>query len=151
MKIKGHTKKRADRATATLAYVSLQKACGLMEMRGQMKSRVMMNFSMDRIKTVMKFGGPLNTKTSYRIRMVPANHEMDAVIRDLCVEGSIWGLGAQNTQLYLKRTDLNPIARGCHEFIIHNILPSTNQSEVTLNSAPKIHHPPRDSGGASAP
>ncbi|MED6122572.1 hypothetical protein PIB30_040954 [Stylosanthes scabra] len=94
---------------------------------------------MDRIKTVMKFGGPLNTETSYSTWMVPTNHELDVVIRDLCVEGSIWGLGAQNNPLYLKRTNLDPIARDWHKFIIHNILPTTNQSEVTLNRARHIH------------
>ncbi|MED6188168.1 hypothetical protein PIB30_083406, partial [Stylosanthes scabra] len=37
------------------------------------------------------------------------------------------------------RSDLNPVARGWHEFIIHNIMPTTNQSEVTLNRAVLIH------------
>ncbi|MED6226392.1 hypothetical protein PIB30_103237 [Stylosanthes scabra] len=76
---------------------------------------VMMNFSMDRIKTVMKFEGPLNTEMSYRTRMIEGNQELDT------------------------RSDLNPIARGLHEFIIHNIMPTTNQSEVTLNRAVLIH------------
>ncbi|MED6223768.1 hypothetical protein PIB30_077282 [Stylosanthes scabra] len=44
---------------------------------------------MDRIKTVMKFEGPLNTEMSYRTRMIEGDQELDAVIRDLCVEGSI--------------------------------------------------------------
>ncbi|MED6124443.1 hypothetical protein PIB30_058908 [Stylosanthes scabra] len=100
---------------------------------------VMVNFSMDRIKTVMKFEGPLNTEMSYRTRMIEGNQEIGTVIRDLCVEGSIWSLGAQNSPLYLKRSDLNPIARGWHEFIIHNIMPTTNQSEVTVNRAVLIH------------
>ncbi|MED6138650.1 hypothetical protein PIB30_076404 [Stylosanthes scabra] len=100
---------------------------------------VMMNFSMDKIKTVMKFEGPLNTKMSYRTRMIEGNQELDTVIRDLCVEGSIWSLGAQNNPLYLKCSDLNPIARSWHELIIHNIMPTTNQSEVTVNRAVLIH------------
>ncbi|MED6202693.1 hypothetical protein PIB30_108107, partial [Stylosanthes scabra] len=76
---------------------------------------VMVNFSMDRIKTVMKFEGPLNTKMSYRTRMIEGNQELDT------------------------RSDLNPIVRGWHKFIIHNIMPTTNQSEVTLNRAVLIH------------
>ncbi|MED6200669.1 hypothetical protein PIB30_087500 [Stylosanthes scabra] len=71
--------------------------------------------------------------------MIEGNQELDAVIRDLCVEGSVWSLGTRNNPLYLKRSDLNPIARGWHEFIIHNIMPTTNQSEVTLNRAVLIH------------
>ncbi|MED6174086.1 hypothetical protein PIB30_065547 [Stylosanthes scabra] len=100
---------------------------------------VMVNFSMDRIKTVMKFEGPLNTQMSYRTWMIEGNQELDAVIRDLYVEGSVRSLGAQNNPLYLKHSDLNPIARGWHEFIIYNIMPTTNQLEVTLNRAVLIH------------
>ncbi|MED6176275.1 hypothetical protein PIB30_086559, partial [Stylosanthes scabra] len=100
---------------------------------------MLVNFSMDRIKTIMKFEGPLNSETSYRARMVEGNQDLDAVTRDLCVEGAVWSLGARNNPLYLKRSDLNPVARGWDEFIIHNIMPTTNQSEVTLNRAVLIH------------
>ncbi|MED6164908.1 hypothetical protein PIB30_094615 [Stylosanthes scabra] len=70
--------------------------------------------------------------------MVEGNQDLDAVTRDICVEGA-WSLGARKNPLYLKRSDLNPVARGWHEFIIHNIMPTTNQSEVTLNRAVLIH------------
>ncbi|MED6161655.1 hypothetical protein PIB30_062795 [Stylosanthes scabra] len=100
---------------------------------------MLVNFSMNRIKTIMKVEGPLNSETSYRARMVEGNQDLDAVTRDLCVEGAVWSLGARNNPLYLKRSDLNPVARGWHEFIIHNIMPTTNQSEVTLNRAVLIH------------
>ncbi|MED6209382.1 hypothetical protein PIB30_054086 [Stylosanthes scabra] len=94
---------------------------------------------MDRIKTIMKFEGPLNSETSSRARMVEGNQDLDAVTRDICVEGAVWSLGARNNPLYLKHSDLNPVARGWHEFIIHNIMPTTNQSEVILNRAVLIH------------
>ncbi|MED6152971.1 hypothetical protein PIB30_097055 [Stylosanthes scabra] len=100
---------------------------------------MLVNFNMDRIKTIMKFEGPLNLETSYRARMAEGNQDLDAVTRDICIEGAIWSLGARNNPLYLKRSDLNPVARGWHEFIIHNIMPTTNQSEVTLNRAVLIH------------
>ncbi|MED6224873.1 hypothetical protein PIB30_088357 [Stylosanthes scabra] len=100
---------------------------------------MLVNFSMDRIKTIIKFEGPLNSETSYRARMVEGNQDLDAVTRDIYVEGAVWSLGARNNALYLKRSDLNPVARGWHEFIIHNIMPTTNQSEVTLNRAVLIH------------
>ncbi|MED6127707.1 hypothetical protein PIB30_090635 [Stylosanthes scabra] len=73
---------------------------------------MLVNFSMDRIKTIMKFEGPLNSETSYRARMVEGNQDQDAVTRDICVEGAVWSLGARNNPLYLKRSDLNPVARG---------------------------------------
>ncbi|MED6140850.1 hypothetical protein PIB30_097411 [Stylosanthes scabra] len=79
---------------------------------------------MDRIKTIIKFEGPLNSETSYRARMVEGNQDLDAVTIDICVEEAIWSLGARNNPLYLKRSDLNPVAKGWHEFIIHNIMPT---------------------------
>ncbi|MED6224911.1 hypothetical protein PIB30_088745 [Stylosanthes scabra] len=100
---------------------------------------MLVNFSMDRIKTIMKFEGPLNSETSYRARMVEGNQDLDAVTRHICVEGAVWSLGGRNNPLYLKRSELNPVARGWHEFIIHNIMPTTNQSEVTLNRVVLIH------------
>ncbi|MED6214623.1 hypothetical protein PIB30_104917 [Stylosanthes scabra] len=100
---------------------------------------MLVNFNMDRIKTIMKFEGPLNSEISYRARMVEGNQDLHAVTRDICVEGAVWSLGARNNPLYLKRSDLNPVAKGWHEFIIHNIMPTTNQSEVTLNRAVLIH------------
>ncbi|MED6152249.1 hypothetical protein PIB30_090115 [Stylosanthes scabra] len=87
---------------------------------------MLVNFSMDRIKTIMKFEGPLNSETSYRSRMVEGNQDLDAVTKDICVEGVVWSLGARNNPLYLKHSDLNPVARGWHKFIIHNIMPTTN-------------------------
>ncbi|MED6199942.1 hypothetical protein PIB30_080568 [Stylosanthes scabra] len=100
---------------------------------------MLVNSRMDRIKTIMKCEGPLNSETSYGARMVEGNQDLDEVTRDICVEGAIWSLGARNNPLYLKRSDLNPVARGWHEFIIHDIMLTTNQSEVTLNRAVLIH------------
>ncbi|MED6202424.1 hypothetical protein PIB30_105302 [Stylosanthes scabra] len=41
--------------------------------------------------------------------------------------------------LKLRRQDLTPLARGCHDFFIHNIKPTSNQSEVTVERAVLIH------------
>ncbi|MED6197440.1 hypothetical protein PIB30_056506 [Stylosanthes scabra] len=68
------------------------------------------------------------------------NQDLDDVIRDLCVEGLVWALGARNNPLYLKRSNLNSIERGWHEFVIQNIMPTTNQSEVTIKRAVLIHY-----------
>ncbi|MED6177360.1 hypothetical protein PIB30_097445 [Stylosanthes scabra] len=97
---------------------------------------MLVNFSMDRIKTIMKFEGPLNSETSYRAQMDEGNQDLDAVTRDICVEGAVWSLGARNNPLYLKRSNLNPVAKGWHEFIIHNIMPTTNQSELHTSKPP---------------
>ncbi|MED6224220.1 hypothetical protein PIB30_081790 [Stylosanthes scabra] len=97
------------------------------------------NFSMESIKAVLRLDEQLESDTNFRRRMIPANQELENVIQDLCVRGSTWELGARNNPLYLKRRDLRPLARGWHEFIIHNILPTSNQLEVTVKRAVLIH------------
>ncbi|MED6176419.1 hypothetical protein PIB30_088044 [Stylosanthes scabra] len=75
---------------------------------------------------------PLNTEMSYRTRMIEGNQELDTVIKDLCIEGSIWSLGARNNPLYLKRSDLNPIARA-KRFGLRN------HSDAIMNIITKLH------------
>ncbi|MED6201595.1 hypothetical protein PIB30_096582, partial [Stylosanthes scabra] len=95
--------------------------------------------NMESIKAVLRLDEQLDSDTSFRRRMILANQELENVIQDLCVQGSTWVLGARNNPLYLRRRDLRPLARGWHEFIIHNILPTSNQSEVTMKRAVLIH------------
>ncbi|MED6149953.1 hypothetical protein PIB30_067547 [Stylosanthes scabra] len=94
---------------------------------------------MENIKAVLRLDEQLESDTNFRRRMIPANQHLENVIKDLCVRGSTWELGARNNPLYLKRRDLRPLARGWHEFIIHNILPTSNQSEITARRAVLIH------------
>ncbi|MED6164940.1 hypothetical protein PIB30_094969, partial [Stylosanthes scabra] len=68
---------------------------------------VLMNFSYEKVKQVMKFKGPLNTEMSYKTRMIPANLDPDAIIRDLCVEGAVWEFGSpQGFPTSLRRTTI---------------------------------------------
>ncbi|MED6127709.1 hypothetical protein PIB30_090689, partial [Stylosanthes scabra] len=97
------------------------------------------NFSMENIKVVLRLDEELELDTNFKRRMIPANQELQNVIQDLCVGGSAWELGAKNNPLYVKRHDLRPLATGWHEFIIHNILPTSNQSEVTVKREVLIH------------
>ncbi|MED6202234.1 hypothetical protein PIB30_103274 [Stylosanthes scabra] len=97
------------------------------------------NFNMENIKAVLRLDEQLESDTNFRRRMIPANQDLENVIQDLCVRGSTWELGARNNPLYLKRRDLRPLVRGWHEFIIHNILPTSNQSEITVKRAVLIH------------
>ncbi|MED6113306.1 hypothetical protein PIB30_069576 [Stylosanthes scabra] len=96
-------------------------------------------FNMLNIKAVLTLDEQLESDTNFRRRMNPANQNLENVIQDLCVRGSTWELGTRNNPLYLKRRDLRPLARGWHEFIIHNILPTSNQSEITVKRAVLIH------------
>ncbi|MED6152336.1 hypothetical protein PIB30_090939 [Stylosanthes scabra] len=39
----------------------------------------------------------------------------------------------------LRRQELNPVARGWHEFSIHSLIPSSNRSEIPVIKAIRIH------------
>ncbi|MED6138437.1 hypothetical protein PIB30_074230 [Stylosanthes scabra] len=61
------------------------------------------------------------------------------IIREFYANARIDPNNEVGPRFHTFRSDLNPVARGWHEFIIHNIMPTTNQSEVTLNRAVLIH------------
>ncbi|MED6154567.1 hypothetical protein PIB30_113776, partial [Stylosanthes scabra] len=67
--------------------------------------------------------------------------KLDEVLRELCIPEATWKLGTgQNPQpIQLRRKELQPLARGWLELIIHNIQPSSNRSEVTVARAILIH------------
>ncbi|MED6225100.1 hypothetical protein PIB30_090513, partial [Stylosanthes scabra] len=73
------------------------------------------NFNMENIKAMLRLDEQLESNTNFRRRMNPANQDLE------------------------NRGDLRPLARGWHEFIIHNILPTSNQSEITVKRAVLIH------------
>ncbi|MED6226469.1 hypothetical protein PIB30_104089, partial [Stylosanthes scabra] len=79
-------------------------------------------------------------ETDYNTRL-HSNQMLDEVLRDLCILGARWKLGSgQPPQpIQLRRKELQPLARGWLELIIHNIHPSSNRSEVTVARAILIH------------
>ncbi|MED6143979.1 hypothetical protein PIB30_011224 [Stylosanthes scabra] len=69
------------------------------------------------------------------------DQQLDAVIRDLCIQGASWkmGTGIDPKSIQLRRQELRPLARGWQELIIHNIIPTGNKSEITVARAVLIH------------
>ncbi|MED6212686.1 hypothetical protein PIB30_085947 [Stylosanthes scabra] len=55
--------------------------------------------------------------------------------------GATWNLstGHLRVPIQLRRQELNPIARGWHEFSIHSLIPSSNRSEIPVIRAILIH------------
>ncbi|MED6202462.1 hypothetical protein PIB30_105741 [Stylosanthes scabra] len=66
---------------------------------------------------------------------------LEDVLRDLCIPRATWklGTGQPPQPIQLRRKELQPLARGWLELIIHNIHPSSNRSEVTVARAILIH------------
>ncbi|MED6190548.1 hypothetical protein PIB30_106960, partial [Stylosanthes scabra] len=100
---------------------------------------VSFGFSKERIRDVLELRGTLDSETSFNVRKLRSNRDTDAILRDICVKGAVWETGAHMNPLKLRRQDLTLLTRGWHDFVIHNIKPTSNQSEVTVERAVLIH------------
>ncbi|MED6152250.1 hypothetical protein PIB30_090137 [Stylosanthes scabra] len=60
------------------------------------------------------------------------DQQLDQVLADLCIPGATWKLstGQLRVPIQLRRQELNPVARGWHEFSIHSLIPSSSRSEI---------------------
>ncbi|MED6128178.1 hypothetical protein PIB30_095117 [Stylosanthes scabra] len=69
------------------------------------------------------------------------DQQLDQVLTDLCIPGATWKLstGQLRVPIQLRRQELNPVARGWHEFSIHSLIPSSNRSEIPVIRAILIH------------
>ncbi|MED6125103.1 hypothetical protein PIB30_065380 [Stylosanthes scabra] len=74
-------------------------------------------------------GNTPGAKTDFNTRQ-REDQKLDEVIREICVPGARWKMSSSQPDqpIQLKRRDLTPLARGCHEFIIHSIIPTGNNS-----------------------
>ncbi|MED6198056.1 hypothetical protein PIB30_062470 [Stylosanthes scabra] len=82
--------------------------------------------------------GPLPNVASYYDRH-PNNLRIEEVQECLCVEGGEWVRHRDGRPHFLRRTDLDPMAKGWYEFVCRSIIPTTNRSEVTVERAVLIH------------
>ncbi|MED6200804.1 hypothetical protein PIB30_088808 [Stylosanthes scabra] len=69
------------------------------------------------------------------------DQQLDRVLADLCMPGATWKLttGQLRVPIQLRRQELNPVARGWHEFSIHSLIPCSNRSEIPVIRAILIH------------
>ncbi|MED6139133.1 hypothetical protein PIB30_081007 [Stylosanthes scabra] len=75
------------------------------------------------------------------IRKRPTEEELNLILRGLCEEGTTWkmGKGKDPKPIQLRRPELTNLARGWQEFVIHNLLPTGNKSEIIVARAMLIH------------
>ncbi|MED6163988.1 hypothetical protein PIB30_085236 [Stylosanthes scabra] len=99
------------------------------------------NFSPNNIRRMMRFkrettGAQIDYKTHQAL-----NQRLDEVLADLCIPGATWKLSSSQPPIpiQLRRTELQPLARGWKEFIIHSLVPTGNKSEITISRAIVIH------------
>ncbi|MED6210324.1 hypothetical protein PIB30_063092 [Stylosanthes scabra] len=102
---------------------------------------VPIDFSPKNIRIVMRFRAQVQGATTDFETRKEHDQQLDRVLADLCMSGATWKLstGQQREPIQLRRQELNPIARGWHEFSIHSLIPSSNRSEIPVIRAILIH------------
>ncbi|MED6189785.1 hypothetical protein PIB30_099389 [Stylosanthes scabra] len=99
------------------------------------------NFSPNNIRRVMRFKRETaGAQTDYKTRQA-LNQRLDEVLADLCIPGASWKLSSSQppVPIQLRRTELQSLARGWQEFIIHSLVPTGNKSKITTSRAILIH------------
>ncbi|MED6201349.1 hypothetical protein PIB30_094119 [Stylosanthes scabra] len=118
---------------------------------------VPVDFSPRNIQTVMRFRTQVQgAVTDFKTRK-EHDQQLDQVLADLCMPGATWmltiyrevldssalvvklNIGQLRVPIQLRRQELNPVARGWHEFSIHSLIPSSNRSEIPVIRAILIH------------
>ncbi|MED6184627.1 hypothetical protein PIB30_049267 [Stylosanthes scabra] len=98
------------------------------------------NFAPSDIKRVLKLKkDTLPNVGSYHERKANKDFRLEEVQECLCLEGGEWVHHRDGMPHYLKRTDLDPMAKGWYDFLCRSVLPTTNRSEVTVERAVLIH------------
>ncbi|MED6116808.1 hypothetical protein PIB30_103640, partial [Stylosanthes scabra] len=98
------------------------------------------SFAPSNIKKVLKLRkDPLPNVGSYEERKANKDYRLEEVLECLCLEGREWVLHKDGRPHYLRRNDLEPMAKGWYDFVCRSILPTTNRSEVTVERAVLIH------------
>ncbi|MED6128304.1 hypothetical protein PIB30_096434, partial [Stylosanthes scabra] len=92
------------------------------------------------IKRVLKLkSNPFPNAPSYHERKTNKDYRLEEVQECLCLEGREWVLHKDGRPYYLRRNDLEPMAKGWYDFVCRSILPTTNRSELTVERVVLIH------------
>ncbi|MED6121013.1 hypothetical protein PIB30_026086 [Stylosanthes scabra] len=98
------------------------------------------SFAPKDIKRVLQLRkNPLPNVGSYEERKANKDYRLEEVLECLCLEGREWVRHKDGRPHYLRRNDLEPMAKGWYDFICRSILPTTNRSELTVERAVLIH------------
>ncbi|MED6139749.1 hypothetical protein PIB30_086837 [Stylosanthes scabra] len=131
-----------DEYPQIMEQIALREAAGRDELPYKSFVRVKeVNFSPSNIRRVMRFKRETaGAETDYNTHKA-IDKRLDEVLRDLCVPGATWKLSSSQpvVPIQLRRTELQPLARGWQEFIIHSLVPTGNKSEITTTRAILIH------------
>ncbi|MED6190036.1 hypothetical protein PIB30_101798 [Stylosanthes scabra] len=106
------------------------------------------DFSPENLRNVMRFRAHVQgAATDFETRK-EHDQQLDQVLADLCIPGATWKLstGQLRVSVQLRRQELNPVARGWHEFSIHSLILSSNRLKIPVIRAILIHCIMREEG-----
>ncbi|MED6162391.1 hypothetical protein PIB30_070017 [Stylosanthes scabra] len=98
------------------------------------------SFAPSNIKRVLRLRkDPLPNVASDEERKANKDYRLEEVLECLCLEGREWVRYKDGKPHFLRRNDLEPMAKGWYDFVCRSIMPTTNRSELTVERAVLIH------------
>ncbi|MED6172489.1 hypothetical protein PIB30_050535 [Stylosanthes scabra] len=98
------------------------------------------SFAPSNIKRVLSLRkDPLPNVASYEERKANKDYRLEEVLECLCLEGREWVRHKHGRPHFLRRNDLEPMAKGWYDFVCRSIMPTTNRSELTVEKTVLIH------------
>ncbi|MED6189047.1 hypothetical protein PIB30_091831, partial [Stylosanthes scabra] len=98
------------------------------------------SFAPSNIKRVLRLRkDPLTNAASYEERKANKDYRLEEVLECLCLEGREWVRHKDGRPHFLRRNELEPMAKGWYDFVCRSIMPTTNRSELTVERAVLIH------------
>ncbi|MED6112067.1 hypothetical protein PIB30_058350 [Stylosanthes scabra] len=98
------------------------------------------SFAPKDIKRVLQLRkNPLPNAASYHERKANKNYRLEEVQECLCLEGREWVRHRDGRPHFLRRNDLEPMAKCWYDFVCRSILPTINRSELTVERTVLIH------------
>ncbi|MED6128817.1 hypothetical protein PIB30_101618 [Stylosanthes scabra] len=90
------------------------------------------SFAPSNIKRVLRLRkDPLPNVASYEERKANKDYRLEEVLECLCLEEIEWVCHKDGRPRFLRRNDLEPMAKGWYDFVCRSIMPTTNRSELT--------------------
>ncbi|MED6212813.1 hypothetical protein PIB30_087098 [Stylosanthes scabra] len=108
-------------ANAILTEEEMEEAGGHI-FRSYVRRKVV-DFSPENLRNVMRFRAHVQgAATDFETRK-EHDQQLDQVLADLCIPGATWKLstGQLRVPIQLRRQELNPVARGWHEFLFTHL------------------------------
>ncbi|MED6213892.1 hypothetical protein PIB30_097781 [Stylosanthes scabra] len=97
------------------------------------------DFSLESIKVILQLPDIDDSEQSYEARRKADDQRLNDVLRDIGEPFAQWKLDNKRKPSQIKCRQLNPTARGWFDFVRRSLIPSPNNSEVTVERAVLVH------------